>query len=91
MRCVLVLSALVVACGGASASAPGSSSTVRTDLACTEAQPTGEFDCVARGCQWGPPLWCSGVAEESDAWSHDAARPCTCTCQSDVMECASRP
>lgn len=89
---VLVLTAMLLGCGGVPASASGPDTLVRADLACTETQPTGELDCVAQqGCTWGPPPFCSGEDDGRVADVGDATRPCVCTCEADLLECASRP
>ena len=86
----MVWMAWLVGCGGA-ALAPGT--TVRHELACTETGPTGETACVARGCRWGAPSWCSGVAPDpgDEDFAHDVTRECVCTCEADDLECATRP
>ncbi|MFO0682662.1 MAG: hypothetical protein U0234_11450 [Sandaracinus sp.] len=89
-RLIVVLSCSLVACGGSTSSAPAGT-LVRSDLICTETLPSGQAECEARGCAWGPPLWCSGVATEPEESAHDASRPCACTCHDDVMRCMSVP
>lgn len=67
---------------------------VRADLVCTEEVPSGEAVCVARGCQWQAPLFCSGVQPPDgviERFSSDATRRCACICDEDLLECMARP
>ena len=99
LRGAIVL--LVVGCGsppvGEDRSSGGEAivlTRVREDLVCTEQVPSGERECVARGCRWQAPLFCSGVQvpdEVIERFGSDRSRPCTCVCETDVIDCMSRP
>lgn len=92
---------LLLGCGGApprgavEAEAPTPSpSRERADLVCTEVLPSGEAECVAGGCEWRAPLFCSGIEvppEVIEGFQRDVSRPCRCVCQRDVLECMARP
>src|SRR5262245_24863941 len=100
-RALSVIAALAIGCSGgaprADEGAGGEAVTltrVRHDLVCTEEIPSGEAECAQRGCRWQAPLFCSGVEVPPEtilAYQENAARPCTCVCRSDEIECMSRP
>lgn len=102
-RPLLLALVFVLGCGGPSspgavtpetATGPLTLSRERADLVCTETLPSGEAACVAGGCEWRAPLWCSGIEVSEiviEGFLRDVSRPCRCVCQRDRMECMARP
>jgi hypothetical protein len=102
-RPVFLAFVLLLGCGGTSAPGAGSAESTtgaeplshqRADLGCTDVLPSGESDCVAGGCEWRAPLWCSGIEVSEVAIERarrDLSRPCRCVCQRDVLDCMARP
>lgn len=101
MRVIAIGVLLVLGgCGGASAGASSTGSTAqsrassethwREDIACNEMLPSGETECLDRGCHWQAALRCSGIErEDDDTTSHTAT--CACVCPAEELECMTRP